>query len=174
VNLLLDSLEDDRSRMRALAAQTISAQDDERARIARELHDIVAHAVSVMVLQIGAVRHRLPPGQEEDREALRGVEGAGRDALAEMRRLLGALHDEREGAELAPQPGLDRLDALVEKVRLAGLPVRLQREGDPVPLSPAIDLLSDLVRVSPRLRQRAGMQDPPPPERFWRDRAAVG
>jgi signal transduction histidine kinase len=68
------------------------------------------------------------------------VEQTGRVALAEMRRLLGAMRDEDRGVELAPQPGLDRLDALAEQVRLAGLPVRVHVEGDPFPLPPAIDL----------------------------------
>ncbi len=112
---------------------------EERARITRELHDIVAHAVSVMVLQVGAVRHSLPEELHEDEEALRSVEQTGRAALAEMRRLLGALHDDGD-IELAPQPGLDNLDALVEKVRLAGLPVETHIEGDPVPVPRAIDL----------------------------------
>ena len=79
---------------------------EERARIARELHDIVAHAVSVMVLQVGAVRHRLPEALEEDREALDDVERAGRTALAEMRRLLGAMRQEGDDVEFAPQPSL--------------------------------------------------------------------
>lgn len=113
---------------------------EERARIARELHDVVAHAVSVMVLQTGAVRHRLPEALAEDRDALRGVEQTGRTALTEMRHLLGAMRADGEGVELAPQPGLDRLDALVEEVGRAGLPVRLHVEGDTVPLPRAIDL----------------------------------
>lgn len=113
---------------------------EERARITRELHDIVAHAVSVMVLQVGAVRHKLPDAMDEDKSALRTVEATGRAALNEMRRLLGAMHDDGRDVELAPQPGLDRLDALVEKVRLAGLPVRLHVEGEPFPLPRAIDL----------------------------------
>jgi signal transduction histidine kinase len=112
---------------------------EERARIARELHDVVAHAVSVMVLQVGAVRHRLPQSLAEDKEALTDVEKAGRTALAQMRHLLGALHD-GEDAELAPQPGLDDLDGLVEQVGRAGLPVRLTVEGDAVPLPRAVDL----------------------------------
>jgi signal transduction histidine kinase len=112
---------------------------EERARIARELHDVVAHAVSVMVLQVGAVRHRLPAALAEDSDALKDVEQAGRAALAEMRRLLGAMHD-GEDADLAPQPGLDNLDALVERVGRAGLPVRLQVEGEAVPLPRALDL----------------------------------
>jgi signal transduction histidine kinase len=113
---------------------------EERARIARELHDIVAHAVGVMVLQVGAVRHGLPPTLEEDRDALRRVEQAGRTALAEMRRLLGAMRRDGDGLELAPQPGLDGLDSLLEDVGRAGLPVRLRVDGDPVPLPRAIDL----------------------------------
>ena len=112
---------------------------EERARIARELHDVVAHAVSVMVLQVGAVRHNLPAELAADSDALKDVELAGRSALAEMRRLLGAMHD-GEDADLAPQPGLDSLDALVERVGRAGLPVRLQVEGDAVPLPRAVDL----------------------------------
>jgi signal transduction histidine kinase len=111
---------------------------EERVRIAREIHDIVAHAVSVMVLQAGAVRHRLPDDFSDDVEALRGVEDTGRSALGEMRRLLGAMRD--DAPELAPQPGLDRLDVLLEEVRRAGLPVELQIDGEPFHLPQAIDL----------------------------------
>jgi signal transduction histidine kinase len=125
-------------REREAAARVAVAE--ERARIARELHDIVAHAMSVMVLQVGAVRHRLPEPLAEERDALRAVEQTGRTALSEMRRLLGALGPEGEPADLAPQPGLDRLDALVEEVRRAGLPVRLRREGEPFPLPRPVDL----------------------------------
>ena len=113
---------------------------EERARIARELHDVVAHAVSVMVLQVGAVRHRLPAALDEDKQALADVEGAGRTALSEMRRLLGAMRERGEEAELEPQPGLENLETLAEQVRLAGLPVRVRVEGDPVPLPRALDL----------------------------------
>jgi signal transduction histidine kinase len=113
---------------------------EERARIARELHDIVAHAVSVMVLQVGAVRHQLPQTLEEDRDALGRVEQAGRTALAEMRRLLGAMRRDGDGLDLAPQPGLDGLDSLVEDVGRAGLPVRLHVDGDTFSLPRAIDL----------------------------------
>ncbi|HEU4973986.1 MAG TPA: sensor histidine kinase [Baekduia sp.] len=113
---------------------------EERARIARELHDIVAHAVSVMVLQVGAVRHKLPDTLAEDREALRGVEQVGRSSLAEMRHLLNAMRDHREDLELEPQPGLDRLDALLEDVGRAGLPVRLRVDGDRVELPRGVDI----------------------------------
>jgi signal transduction histidine kinase len=125
-------------RERESAARVAVAE--ERARIARELHDIVAHAVSVMVLQVGAVRHKLPPELEEDAEALRGVEGAGRAALAEMRRLLGAMRSDGDDLELAPQPGLDGLQSLVAEVERAGLPVGLHVEGEWVQLPRAIDL----------------------------------
>ena len=129
---------DHAEREREAAARLAVAE--ERARIARELHDIVAHALSVMVLQVGAVRHKLPELPDEDREALEDVEHAGRTALAEMRRLLGAMRDRSDGAELEPQPGLENLNALVARVRSAGLPVRLDVEGEPVPLPRALDL----------------------------------
>jgi signal transduction histidine kinase len=113
---------------------------EERARIARELHDIVAHAVSVMVLQVGAVRHKLPDALAEEREALSGVERVGRAALTEMRRLLAVMRREGEPAELAPQPGLDGLGSLVNDIGRAGLPVELHVEGEPFPLPRGIDL----------------------------------
>jgi signal transduction histidine kinase len=113
---------------------------EERARIARELHDIVAHAVSVMVLQTGAVRHKLPGSLAEDRDALTDVERAGRTALAEMRRLLSAMRDDGDEAELVPQPGLDGLDSLREEIGRAGLPVEVHVDGEPFPLPRGIDL----------------------------------
>jgi signal transduction histidine kinase len=113
---------------------------EERARIARELHDIVAHAVSVMVLQVGAVRHKLPDEHAADREALRSVERAGRTALTEMRRLLAAMRRDGEDVEFAPQPGLDGLDSLLEEIGRAGLPVELHVDGEPFPLPRGIDL----------------------------------
>ena len=125
---------------RARDAATRIAVAEERTRIARELHDIVAHAVSVMVLQVGAVRHKLPAALSEDREALTGVEQAGRAALAEMRHLLDAMREEGERAELGPQPGLDRLDALLQDVGRAGLPVRLHVDGDRPDLPRGIDI----------------------------------
>jgi signal transduction histidine kinase len=113
---------------------------EERGRIARELHDVVAHAVSVMVLHAGAVRHHMPESNTADREALHTVERAGRAALAEMSRLLGALRQAGDELELAPHPGLDNLDTLIEEVRAAGLAVRLDISGAPVALAPGLDL----------------------------------
>jgi signal transduction histidine kinase len=113
---------------------------EERARIARELHDVVAHAVSVMVLQVGAVRHQLPDSRAEDRDALKGVERAGRTALGEMRRLLAAMRRDGDDVEFRPQPGLDGLDSLLEEVGRAGLPVELHVDGEPVPLPRGVDL----------------------------------
>jgi len=113
---------------------------EERARIARELHDIVAHAVSVMVLQVGAVRHKLPDALAEDRDALRGVERVGRAALAELRRLLAVMRRDGDRVELTPQPGLDGLNSLVKDIGHAGLPVELHVEGEPYPLPQGIDL----------------------------------
>jgi signal transduction histidine kinase len=121
-------------------AVTRVAVAEERVRIARELHDIVAHSVSVMVLQVGAVRHQLPDAMAEDRDALMAVEGAGRGALTEMRRLLSVMRRDGDGVELAPQPGLDGLDSLVKDIGRAGLPVDLHLDGERFPLPPGIDL----------------------------------
>lgn len=112
---------------------------EERARMARELHDVVAHAVSVMVLQVGAVRRRVPAGSEES-AALSNVEQAGRTALAEMRRLLGAMRQADDLVELTPGPGLDDLQTLAGHVRAAGLDVRLHVDGEPVALPRSLDL----------------------------------
>ena len=113
---------------------------EERARIARELHDVVGHSVSVMTVQAAGVRRLLQPQQEREREALLIVEQAGREALAEMRRLVGVLRRPEEAPALAPQPSLEHLDRLVAQAREAGLPVVLKIEGDPVQLAAGLDL----------------------------------
>ena len=123
---------------REAAVREAAAQ--ERARIARELHDTIAHAVSVMVLQVGAVRHKLPEAHEEHKNALREVEQTGRTALMDMRHLLDAMREDGGGAELAPQPGLDRLDGLLAEIGRAGLPVRLRISGDRFPLPGGADV----------------------------------
>jgi signal transduction histidine kinase len=113
---------------------------DERARIARELHDVVGHSVSVMTVQASAVRRLLEQDQERVSEALQVVEQTGREALAEMRRMVGVLRHAEDGPALAPQPTLEQLERLVEHTRNAGLPVDLRVEGDPVELPAGIDL----------------------------------
>jgi signal transduction histidine kinase len=112
----------------------------ERQRIARELHDVIAHSVSVMTVQAGAVRRLLHPDQEREREALETVEATGREALTEMRRLVGLLREQGAMPEFAPQPGLDRIDSLLEGVRAAGLPVELEVAGSPRQIAPGVDL----------------------------------
>ncbi|MGI9111731.1 MAG: sensor histidine kinase [Gaiellaceae bacterium] len=112
----------------------------ERVRIARELHDVVAHSVSVIVVQAGAERLTLGEARPATREVLHGIERTGREALVEMRRLVGVLRRGDEGIELAPQPSLARLDELVAYVRQAGLPVELTVEGAPAELAPGVDV----------------------------------
>ena len=121
-------------------ADALRAVVEERTRIARELHDIVGHSVSVMTVQTSGVRRLLRPEQEQEREALLAVERTGREALAEMRRVVGALRDPDGGPALAPQPSLSRIDTLVAHARETGLPVDLEIEGEPVPLPAGVDL----------------------------------
>jgi signal transduction histidine kinase len=116
------------------------AVSEERARIARELHDVVGHSVSVMTVQASAVRRLLEPDQERERAALLVVEQTGREALAEMRRMVGVLRRPEEAPALAPQPTLEQLERLIENAREAGLPVELRVEGEPVQLSAGVDL----------------------------------
>lgn len=104
---------------------------DERRRVARELHDVVAHTLSVMVVQAGAARVTLGRDVERSIEALETVEATGREALGELRRLLGFVADPAEPAALAPQPTLEGLDGLARRAGAAGLPTRLVIDGDP-------------------------------------------
>jgi signal transduction histidine kinase len=113
---------------------------EERARIARELHDLVAHNVSVMVVQAGAERHALGPDQSSARDTLASIEQAGRQALVEARRLLGMLRRRDDGEELEPQPSVEHIDLLVEQIERAGLPVRLDVEGERTALPAGVDL----------------------------------
>jgi signal transduction histidine kinase len=119
---------------------TRTAVADERARIARELHDAVAHSVSVMVLQAGAVRRVLPDHQAREKDVLAGIEQTGREAVGELHRMLGVLRKRDPGLELAPQPSLRRVDELVEQVRGAGLDASLTVDGAPVDLPPGLDM----------------------------------
>src|SRR5262245_49939991 len=131
-------------RERTAAAR--AAVTAERARIARELHDIVSHNVSLMVVQASAAREVLGTRPDEAETALRAVEGAGRDAMTELRHLLGVLAPAADGSEppaeddLTPQPGLDRLGELVDRVAFAGLPTEVRVSGEPARLPAGVDL----------------------------------
>jgi signal transduction histidine kinase len=114
---------------------------EERGRIARELHDVIAHGVSVIVVQAQAGPHLLDD-PDRVRNVFRAIESSGRDALAELRRLLGILRSEDEQLAIGRQPGLDSLQSLLEQVRASGLPVELRIEGEPVRLPAGIDLSS--------------------------------
>jgi signal transduction histidine kinase len=112
----------------------------ERQHIARELHDVVAHSVSVMVVQAGAARQVMADKPDAARESLLNVESVGHAAMAELRRLLGVLGTNGNEAPLAPQPGMSGLDALLERMRDAGLPVEVKVSGEPAVLPPGVDV----------------------------------
>jgi signal transduction histidine kinase len=116
-----------------------AATADERARIARELHDAVAHAMTVMVMQAEAADEMLDVDPVRARRALERVQSVGRDGLAEMRRLLGVLRHDASPA-FAPQPGIASLQALVDEVAATGVPVELTVEGVPRPISAGVDI----------------------------------
>jgi signal transduction histidine kinase len=118
-----------RNRRAAIAEAARRAVGDEQARIARELHDVVAHTVSVIVVQAAAADEIFAERPDQARAALRSIEAAGRDALAELRRLLVAVRAGEGGQPGQPQPGLDRLGELAASLRAAGLDVALRREA---------------------------------------------
>ncbi len=121
-------------------AEAAAAADEERTRIARELHDIVSHSISVVTIQTQAVRRRLGPEHAKEAEDLAAVEATAREALAEMRRLFGVLRSDGESASLTPQPGLGELGRLLDQVRGSGLAVALRTEGEAYDLPPGVDL----------------------------------
>jgi signal transduction histidine kinase len=123
----------------AREAERLAAVAEERRRIARDRHDVIAHSVSVMVVQAGAAEDIFARNPEGVLEPIRAVQETGRAALVEMRRLLGLLREDGE-LGLAPQPRLADLDALAEQMRLAGLPVEVELEGNPRPLPIGVDL----------------------------------
>ncbi|WP_457033287.1 sensor histidine kinase [Kitasatospora sp. P5_F3] len=139
-------------RERASAAD--AAVDAERARIAGELHDIVSHNVSLMVVQAGAAREVLATLPEQAATAMAAVEAAGRDTMTELRHLLGVLAPAADGSDdvsagsltsplappLTPQPGLARLGPLIDRIAFAGLPVEVRISGEPRPLPGGIDV----------------------------------
>ncbi|MFF5448845.1 sensor histidine kinase [Streptomyces sp. NPDC012888] len=124
------------------AAQAQVAVAAERARIARELHDVVAHNVSVMVVQADGAAYVLDSSPELAKEALQTISGTGRQALAEMRRLLGVLRtgEPQESEDYVPQPDVEQIEVLVEQVRAAGLAVDFQVEGTPRQLPTGVEL----------------------------------
>ena len=144
VMLLVRRVVGDRERRAQLAERErdVAAREavvEERARIARELHDAIAHNVSMMVVQAGAERRTLEPESGPTREVLATIEQIGRGALTEMRRLVGMLRSD-DGDPLSPQPGLGDLPTLVGQVREAGLPIELHVEGEPRELPVGLEL----------------------------------
>jgi len=141
VGALVRSTRESAEQRRLERAQRESrAVAEERNRIARELHDVIGHSVSVMTVQASAVRRRLTPEQVVERRALETVEAVGREALTEMRRMVSVLRQGDVPTDREPPPGLAQLDRLVEKFRIAGLPVHLTITGDARPLAPGLDL----------------------------------
>ncbi|MEV7680475.1 sensor histidine kinase [Streptomyces sp. NPDC088341] len=138
-----DQLEERATRLeKEREAQAKVAVAAERARIARELHDVVAHNVSVMVVQADGAAYVLDAAPDQAKAALETISSTGRQALAEMRRLLGVLRtgDTKEGGEYVPQPDVGQIEDLVEKVRGAGLSVDFRIEGTPRPLPSGVEL----------------------------------
>ena len=123
-------------------AQAKVAVAAERARIARELHDVVAHNVSVMVVQADGAAYVLDSAPDQAKKALETISSTGRQALAEMRRLLGVLRtgEHQEAGEYVPQPGVEQIEDLVEQCRGSGLPVDFKIEGTPRPLPSGVEL----------------------------------
>jgi signal transduction histidine kinase len=126
----------------ARSARAEEAMLEERTRIAGELHDVVAHALSAMVVQGSAARRLVPRDPQRAQAAFASVEATGRDALTEIRSLLGVLRREDEDLALAPQPSLAHVSSLVKRTAAAGLPVDLHVEGDARPLPAGIDLVA--------------------------------
>ena len=134
------SLREAEARARRLELERREAIAEERARIARELHDVIAHSVSVMTVQAGAAEEMLKRDPTRALDPVRAVQQTGREALNEMKRLVGMLREHDEETVLEPQPRLRDVERLVAQVREAGLEVELRVEGDPRPLPVGIDL----------------------------------
>jgi signal transduction histidine kinase len=129
-----------RNRRAAIREATYRAVTEEQARIARELHDVIAHSVSVIVVQAGAAQDVFEARPEQARAALQSIESAARDALQELRQLLALVRPGEQGISSHPQPGLDRLEELARPLRAAGLKVDVRREGSARELPTGADL----------------------------------
>jgi signal transduction histidine kinase len=150
IALAANAIHTQQQRARVLEAEQEAASrlavDQERARIARELHDVVTHNVSVMVIQAGAARKVIDATPEQARQAMLAVEASGRAAMAELRHVMGLLTMTGDGtdpaadAELAPQPGLGQVAALASRISDTGVPVEVTTTGTPAPLPPGVDL----------------------------------
>jgi signal transduction histidine kinase len=138
---LLHSLEDRAARLeRERDQQAALGAAAERARIAREMHDIVSHNLTVMIALADAARYTLGAETEQAAGAIERVSATGRQALVEMRRLLGVLREESEPGPLEPQPTLERLDELLARVGAAGIPVTVALDGELADLAPGVQL----------------------------------
>jgi signal transduction histidine kinase len=133
----VEALAERLDRARALEARQAAWQ--ERARLARELHDVIGHTVNVMVIQAGAGRRTLAADRGQAERAFQTIESTGREALEELDRLLGILHTEEDETDLPPLPGLEQLHALAGRFEDAGLPVELSIEGEQIPLPRSLD-----------------------------------
>jgi signal transduction histidine kinase len=129
-----------RNRRLAVEEEARRAVTEEQARIARELHDVIAHSVSVIVVQAGAADHVFEERPDQARAALRSIEAAGREAQQELQRLLAAVRPGHDADSAHPQPSLDRLDELARPLRAAGLQVEVRREGPARALPAGVDL----------------------------------
>jgi signal transduction histidine kinase len=129
-----------RNRRTAIEEASRRAVSDEQARIARELHDVIAHSVAVIVVQASAAGDVFDTRPDQARLALRSIEDTGRDALRELRRLVGAVRPDAAGEPLPPQPGLQQIDELARPLRAAGLTVVVNREGSPASLPTGVDV----------------------------------
>lgn len=123
-------------------ARDAAAIADERARIGSELQDIIAHTISAMVIQAGSARLTIGSEPDRARESILNVERTGRQALSDLRRLLGMLRKDDDPRALSPQPGLSQIAAVIDSVRQAGLTCERETLGDPIHLTPGIDLVA--------------------------------
>jgi signal transduction histidine kinase len=134
---------------RELAAQAAQEREqresaaivEERTRIGSELQDIIAHSVSAMVIQAGGARRALRSDPDRAQESILAVEQTGREALADLRRLLGMLRKDEDPGALAPQPGLKQLRALIDAMRNIDVECELYTDGEPIDLTPGVDLV---------------------------------